>query len=60
MIEVYIDVSISHEIITPVTLQTKELKYEILIGAEIINGIVPSLYGGLYETKSNILNIPIN
>ena len=60
LIEVYIDVSISHEIITPVTLQTKELKYEILIGAEIINGIVPSLYGGLYETKSNILNIPIN
>lgn len=59
LIEVYIDVSISHEIITPITFQTKELKYEIMIGAEIINGVVPELYGGLYETKSNILNVPI-
>ena len=59
LIEVYMDVSISHEIFTPVTYQTKELKYEIMIGAEIINGIVPALYGGLYETKSNILNVPI-
>jgi sporulation protein YunB len=60
LVEVYIDVSISHEIITPVTFQTKELNYEIMISAQIINGTVPSLYGGLYETKSNILNVPIN
>lgn len=60
LIELYIDVSITHEIITPVTFQNKELKYEILIGAQVINGSVPSYYGGLYETKSNILNVPIN
>jgi len=59
LIELYIDVSISHEIITPVTFQNKELKYEILIGAQIINGSVPNYYGGFYETKSNILNVPI-
>ncbi len=60
LIEIYVDVSISHEIITPVSFQTKELKYEIMIDAEIINGVVPDLYGGLYETKSNILNVPIS
>lgn len=60
LIELYIDVSITHEIITPVTFQNKELKYEILIGAQVINGAVPSYYGGLFETKSNILNVPIN
>ena len=54
------DISIQHEIITPVTFQTKDLKYEILLSAQIINGTVPSLYGGVYETKSNILNVPIN
>ena len=60
LIEVYVDVSISHEIITPVTFEAKELNYEILIAAEIINGTVPTIYGGAYETKSNILNVPIN
>lgn len=59
LIEVYIDVNITHEIITPVTFKTKELKYEILINAQIINGEVPSYYGGLYETKSNIINVPL-
>ncbi len=59
LIEVYVDVSITHEITSPVTYQTNELKYEILIGAEVISGEVPSYYGGLYETKSNILNVPL-
>jgi len=59
LIELYVDVAITHEITTPVTFQTNELKYEILIGAEIINGEVPSYYGGQFETKSNILNIPL-
>lgn len=59
LIEVYIDVAINHEIITPITFKTKELKYEIMIGAEIIQGTVPSIYGGMYETKSNILNVPL-
>ena len=60
LIEIYMDISLQHEIITPVTFQTKDLKYEILLSAQIINGTVPSLYGGVYETKSNILNVPIN
>lgn len=59
LIEVYVDVSISHEITTPVTFQNKEMNYEILIGAQVISGEVPSYYGGLYETKSNILNVPL-
>lgn len=59
LIEVYIDVSLTHEIISPITYRTNDLKYEILIGAEVISGAVPSYYGGLYETKSNILNVPL-
>lgn len=59
LIEIYVDVSLTHEITTPVTFQNKELNYEILIGAQVISGEVPSYYGGLYETKSNILNVPL-
>ncbi len=60
LIEVYIELSINNEIMTPVTYRNSELNYEILIGSQIINGTVPTYYGGLYETKSNILNVPIN
>ncbi len=59
LVELYVDVSMTHEIMTPVTFQNKEIKYEILIGAEVIEGEVPSYYGGLYESKSNILNLPL-
>lgn len=58
MVELYIEVTMTHEIITPVTFQNKTFTYEILLDARIINGSVPSYYGGLLETKSNILNIP--
>ena len=60
LVEVYVDVSINYELITPVTFDQKKLNYEILLAAEIINGKIPTYYGGLYETKSNILNVPIN
>ena len=55
------DISIQHEIITPAIFQNKRLIiHEILLSAQITNGTVPSLYGGVYEDKSNILNVPIN
>lgn len=59
LMEVYIDVSITHEITSPVTFENKKINYEILIGAEVVQGEVPSYYGGLFENKSNILNIPL-
>lgn len=59
LIEVYVDVFITHEITAPMTFKNKEMHYEILLSAQLINGEVPSYYGGLYETKSNIINVPI-
>lgn len=59
LIELYVDVELTHEITSPVTYDNKKLNYEILLNAEIIEGAVPSYYGGLYETKSNILNVPL-
>ncbi len=59
LLEVYIDVLLNHEIISPVSGKNQELKYEILISAEIITGKVPTYYGGNFETKSNLLNIPL-
>lgn len=59
LIELYIDVSLTHEIMTPVTFKQNKLDYEILLNAEVITGQVPSYYGGTYENKSNILPVPI-
>lgn len=53
LIEVYLEVSISYELITPVLKEAKTLDYSILLNAKIIQGTVPNWYGTEMITKSN-------
>ncbi len=57
--EIYVKVEISELITTPTTSHTIKLEYDILIDATMINGRVPSFYGGEITTESNILDIPL-
>lgn len=59
LISLYIDCSITNEFIVPSTQKSINHDYSILIASKIIQGLVPDYYGGKLETKSNILNIPI-
>lgn len=60
LLSVYIDCFITNEIIVPTVNKEINHEYSILIASKVIQGIVPSYYGGGIETKSNILNVPIN
>lgn len=60
LISIFIDCSISNEFIAPNVKEKIGHEYSILIASKIIQGIVPNYYGGVMETKSSILNVPIN
>lgn len=60
LVSVYIDCFITNEFIIPTINKQINHEYNILIASKIIQGIVPEYYGGVLETKSNILNVPIN
>lgn len=59
LVSLYIDCSITNEIIVPNIQKEINHSYSILLASKIIQGIVPDYYGGSYETKSNILNVPL-
>lgn len=52
MIEVYLNVTISYEVILPVTKETKEKNYELLIDSKLIQGKVPEWYNKAFESQS--------
>ncbi len=58
MIEVYLNVTISYEIILPVTKETKEKNYELLIDSKLIQGKVPEWYSKAFESQSAFLELP--
>lgn len=60
LLEIYITVEMQKLIITPVNKDNDKFSYDILIGALVVNGSVPNVYGGLYESGSNIFDIPMN
>jgi len=60
LLEIYITVELDKLIITPVVKDEEKFYYDILIGALVVHGSVPEFYGDLYETNSNILDIPLN
>ncbi len=53
LLEVYLDVSLKYEIITPVLNEEKNLDFTILLGAKVIQGTVPEWYGNEMITKSS-------
>ncbi len=58
--EIYVTVEIIQLITTPVSNKKMNFKYDILIDAVMINGRVPTFYGGEYISESNAINVPIN
>lgn len=59
LVSLYIDCSITNEFIVPSIQKEINHNYSIIIASKIIQGTVPDYYGGTLETKSNILNVPI-
>ncbi len=43
--QIYLDVSFSYDILTPVGMESEELSFTILLGSKIITGVVPYWYG---------------
>ena len=59
MIEVYINISLAEEILLPFDRKKVNNNYDILLSSQIVEGIVPSIYNGLLEKNSSLLNIPL-
>ena len=59
LVSIYIDCFLTNEFILPVVSQEIRHEYNILIASKIIQGSVPDYYGGVLESKSNILNVPL-
>ena len=60
LVSIFIDCSITNELIIPSSRREVKNDYHILVASKIIQGKVPEYYGGMMETKSSILKIPIN
>ncbi len=59
LIEVYMTVSLKEQIIIPFSSKKVNNECEILLSSQIVEGIVPSIYGGLLEKNSSLINVPI-
>lgn len=58
LLEVYLEISITYNIITPITEEEKKINYELLIDSKVIQGTVPNIYGGIMENRSVFFDIP--
>ena len=59
LVELYVTIEITEELITPVTRNEIIINYDVLIASKVINGRVPEIYGGGIYTKSSAFTIPI-
>ncbi len=57
LLEVYLDIQISYQILTPITMENKTFSYELLLGSKVIQGSVPDLYGAYMETRSAFFDV---
>lgn len=53
LVEIYLEVSLKYDLITPVQMQSQSLDFNVLLGAKIINGTVPNWYGNELITQSS-------
>lgn len=52
LVELYVTIEVSQELISPVTDNEISLEYDVLIASQVINGTVPEFYGGIITEKS--------
>ncbi len=60
LIEVYINISLNEEILIPYVSKKINNNTQILLSSQIVEGVVPSIYNGLLENNSSLINVPIN
>ena len=59
LVEIYVTVKLSTNIISPTSSKEMVIDYDALIASVVVNGRVPSVYGGIIQSKSSDLSIPI-
>ena len=59
LVEVFMEISLKYEIITPVIKEEHKLDYTMLLDAKIIQGTVPDWYGSSIVMKSMGISKPI-
>ena len=58
LVEIYVTVVLETNLISPVVEKNSKIDYDVLVASTVINGRVPSVYGGLIESRSNSLSVP--
>ncbi len=56
MLETCIDININTNILLPYTTNNIKVNYKLPIVKKIIEGKIPTVYGGMYSTSSNIVS----
>ena len=56
VLEMYIDINVDTNILLPYTSGYINVNYKVPIIKKVIEGKIPSVYGGMYSTSSNIIN----
>ena len=56
VLETYIDINVDTNILLPYTKEIINVDYQVPIIKKVIEGKIPSIYGGMYTTSSNIVN----
>lgn len=59
LVELYVTIKLNQELISPVTDNNLSLEYDVLVASQVINGIVPQIYGGSILEKSAEISIPL-
>lgn len=60
LIQVFIKCNLNEQVYLPLEVKKVSFEYEFLIAVKIIQGKVPTYYGGALNTRSPILSLPIN
>ena len=58
LVEIYVTIVLETNLISPVVDEMSKINYDVLVASAVINGRVPSVYGGLIESKSGSLSVP--
>lgn len=59
LIEVFIKCNLAEQIFLPLNTKKVNFEYEFLIATKIIQGKIPTYYGGALNTKSPMISMPI-
>lgn len=57
LVELYANIVIVEEVINPVSNSIIRTNYDVLLSSKLINGRIPSFYGGSIERQTKIFNV---